>query len=85
MGGRSQQRTVHRSSANLTICPLWTRRFLCAVVILALVGALRKGLARILWGTGPAASAEQMRLHRDVLGGKFVVQQSRSSSFGQTH
>ena len=79
MGGRSQPRTVHRSSANLTICPLWTRRFLCAVVILALVGALRKSLARN--SMGHRASAEQMRLHRDLLGGKFVVQQSCSSSF----
>jgi hypothetical protein len=51
-GGRSQPRAVQGSSASLTICPPWTHRFLCAVVILALVEALRKGLARIL-GTGP--------------------------------
>ena len=52
-GGRSQPRAVQGSSASLTICPPWTHRFLCAVVILALVAALRKGLARILWGIGP--------------------------------
>ena len=54
-GGRSQPRAVQGSSASLTICPPWTHRFLCAVVILALVEALRKGLARIL-GTGPVLS-----------------------------
>eukprot|EP00435_Cladocopium_sp_Y103_P018352 s1547_g4.t1 len=46
------------------------QRFLRALVILALVEALRKGLAGIL---GQRAGAEQMRLNRDLPGGKFHV------------